>query len=187
MANLTVSTAAPAVRTMLLRSLAIALIGAAGVVLVAVTLAGPGGWAYMARTAADMRPHAPRLDLLAAAPLVVQVHLLTVLTAFALATAQMLGAKGTALHRAMGWVLVALFLVTAVDALFIRAPGGGLFNPFQFFSLWTLIVIPLSVLAARRHNAAFHARAMTGFYVGALIIAGVLTFIPGRLMWRVFG
>jgi uncharacterized membrane protein len=27
---------------------------------------------------------------------------------------------------------------------------------------------------------------MMGFYTGALIIAGVLTFMPGRLLWRVF-
>ncbi len=27
---------------------------------------------------------------------------------------------------------------------------------------------------------------MTGLYFGALVIAGLLTFLPGRLMWRVF-
>jgi uncharacterized membrane protein len=27
---------------------------------------------------------------------------------------------------------------------------------------------------------------MIGVYVGGLLVAGGLTFIPGRLMWRVF-
>jgi uncharacterized membrane protein len=27
---------------------------------------------------------------------------------------------------------------------------------------------------------------MAGLFLGGLIIAGVLTFIPGRLMWRLF-
>jgi uncharacterized membrane protein len=185
MSNLTLSTT-PRVRDMMLRSFVIALIVAALVVMLTVTLFGHGQWAWLLGGLASAHLHAPRLDLIAAAPPVVQIHLATVLAAFALATAQMLGAKGTALHRAMGWALVALFLATAVDSLFIRSPGGGLFNPFQFFSIWTLIAVPLAVFAARRHNVAFHGRMMTGFYVGALIIAGALTFIPGRLMWQVF-
>jgi uncharacterized membrane protein len=186
MSNLTVSTA-PSVRSMMLRTLLTSVVVAALIVAVAVTAyGGPAGWASFARMFGGSHLHAPRLDLIAAAPLVVQVHLVTVLAAFALATAQLLGAKGTPLHRAMGWALAAMFVATALDSLFIRNPGSGLFNPFQFFSIWTLIAIPLALVAARRHNVAFHARMMTGFYVGALIVAGVLTFIPGRLMWRVF-
>jgi uncharacterized membrane protein len=167
---------------MMLRSFVIALL----ITALAMLIFTGGNVAWLPRTLAGAHLHAPRLELIAAAPLVVQVHLLTVLAAFALATVQIMGAKGTALHRAMGWVLVALFLTTALDSLFIRNPGGGLFNPFQFFSIWTLIAIPWAVIAARRHNAAFHGRMMTGFYVGALIIAGILTFLPGRLLWRVF-
>jgi uncharacterized membrane protein len=31
-----------------------------------------------------------------------------------------------------------------------------------------------------------HRRAMTGMFVGGLIVAGALTFLPGRLMWAIF-
>ena len=99
---------------------------------------------------------------------------------------QIIGPKGTTWHRGLGWTLAVLFIATAIDSAFIRNPQGGLFNPFQLFSVWTLIAIPLAVFAARRHNVAFHARMMMGFYIGSLIIAGALTFLPGRLMWRVF-
>jgi uncharacterized membrane protein len=27
---------------------------------------------------------------------------------------------------------------------------------------------------------------MTGLYFGALVLAGLIAFMPGRLMWRVF-
>jgi uncharacterized membrane protein len=31
-----------------------------------------------------------------------------------------------------------------------------------------------------------HRRAMTSMFVGGLIVAGLLTFLHGRLMWAVF-
>lgn len=31
-----------------------------------------------------------------------------------------------------------------------------------------------------------HRRMMTGLFIGGLVIAGALTFLPGRLMWQVF-
>ena len=147
---------------------------------------GPRAWSGLGAALASSHLHAPSLDLIAAAPAAIQIHLWTVLAAFALATIQMAAPKGTTTHRILGWSLATLFLATAIDSLFIRNPAGGLFNPFQLFSVWVLIGIPLAVLSVKRGNVAFHARMMTGFYVGSLIIAGALTFMPGRLMWRVF-
>ena len=43
----------------------------------------------------------------------------------------------------------------------------------------------MAVYAARRHRVASHRRTMTGLFVGGLLVAGGLTFLPGRLMWRV--
>jgi hypothetical protein len=103
MSNLTLSTTAPSVRSMMLRSFVVAIGVAAIVVLVTVMLFGHGQWGWLLGGLASAHMHAPRLGLIGEAPLVVQVHLATVLAAFALATAQMLGAKGTAMHRALGW------------------------------------------------------------------------------------
>ena len=181
MSNPHVSTA-PSLPNLALRSATVGIAVAAGIFL----LLGPGFWAAMGRMIAASHPHAPRLDLVAAASLPIKIHLATVLAAFGLATVQMVGPKGRTMHRVMGWTLVALLLTTAVASLFIGNPRGGLFNPFQVFSIWTLIVVPWAVFAARRHNVAFHARLMAGLYVGSLVIAGLLTFLPGRLLWRVF-
>jgi uncharacterized membrane protein len=167
---------------MALRSFAVSLVVVAGIFL----LSGSGFVAAIGRMIEEGRLHAPRLDLLAQASLPIKIHLATVLTAFGLATVQIIGPKGRTMHRVIGWTLVALLLTTAISSAFIRNPAGGLFNPFQIFSVWTLIAVPWAVYAARRRNVAFHARMMTGFYVGSLVVAGLLTFIPGRLLWRVF-
>lgn len=181
MSNLQVSTV-PSAGRLAARSLAVSILVVGAILLVL----GPKTWGFFASAFQDAHLHAPRLDLIADASPAIQIHLYTVLAAFLLATIQMVGPKGRTLHRILGWTLAVLFVTTAIASLFITNPGGGWFNPFQLFSAWTLIGMPLGLLAARRHNVAFHARMMTGFYTGALIIAGVLTFMPGRLMWRVF-
>ncbi len=158
------------------------------VVLTAILLAlfGPKGLSLLGHVLAGARLHAPRLDLLASASLPIKIHLATVLAAVVLATWQMIGPKGRTLHRVLGWTLSILLVTTAVASLFIHDPRGGLFNPFQLFSVWTLIGVPIALLAARRHKVNYHARSMAGLYFGGMIFAGLLTFLPGRLMWSVF-
>ena len=151
-----------------------------------VLMMGGRGMAYVAQMVAHARLHAPNLRLIAEAPVAIQVHLATVSAALVLASVQMVGPKGRIVHRAMGWILSVLLLVTAIASLFIPNPRGGLFNPFQVFSVWTLIAVPWALVSARRHNVRRHASIMTGLFLGALVVAGLLTFLPGRLMWRVF-
>ena len=77
-------------------------------------------------------------------------------------------------------------VVTAISSLFIRELNHGAFSLIHFFSGWTLVGLPMGVAFARRHQVKLHRRTMTGLYLGGLIIAGVFTFVPGRLMWRMF-
>jgi uncharacterized membrane protein len=147
---------------------------------------GPAGFQAVARRFGEGRFHAPRLELIAQAPLTIQLHLLTVLGSLLIGVVQMLGVKGARLHRILGWSFVVLMLATAVDALFIYDPAGPRFTPLHLFSLLVLVSAPLGVLAARRHKVAVHRRAMTGLFFGGLILAGLFAFMPGRLMWRVF-
>jgi uncharacterized membrane protein len=147
---------------------------------------GPTGFDYVSRRFAEGHPHAPDLSLIVRAPLVIQLHLATVLLGFGIGTAQMVGLKGTPMHRALGWTFVLFMLFTALDALFIKDGPTWRVTPIQLFSLMVLIGMPFAVLAARRRNVASHARAMRGLYFGGLFWAGLLAFIPGRLMWNVF-
>ncbi len=162
------------------------LIGTALTAVLVVMLIGPGNLGHLASMGSGSRLHGPRWDLLAQASPAIKIHLATVLAAVVLATVQMIGPKGRTLHRILGWTLAVLLVTTAVTAMFIHNPQGGLFNPFQIFVATTLITVPWGIIAARRHEVRRHARMMSGLYFGALIIAGLLTFLPGRLLWRVF-
>ena len=44
----------------------------------------------------------------------------------------------------------------------------------------------MAVYAIKRRKVAMHRRAMTGLFVGGLLIAGAFAFLPGRLLWNVF-
>jgi uncharacterized membrane protein len=43
----------------------------------------------------------------------------------------------------------------------------------------------LAVLHARRHNVSAHRKAMMSIFFGALVVAGLFTLLPGRIMHAV--
>ena len=133
-----------------------------------------------------LHPHAPDLGLLMAQPPVIQIHLLAALAAIGLGGVMMLSRKGRAFHRAMGWVWVSLMALVAGSSLFITGLNGDRWSFIHLLSGWTLLVLPLAVLAARRHQVKRHRGTMMGLFYGGLLLAGALAFIPGRLMWNLF-
>lgn len=123
------------------------------------------------------------LDPLLAAPLLVKVHAFAAMGAFALGVVQLAGPKGTLPHRTLGYTWAALMLLVAVSSFGItgtRPPGS--FSAIHLLSLMVLVLLPLALLAARRHHTTTHSRAMIGIFAGALVIAGGFTLLPGRLM-----
>jgi uncharacterized membrane protein len=134
----------------------------------------------------SLKPHAPDLSRIAAAPTVVQIHLTAALTALAVGVVLMARVKGTALHKLLGWTWVLAMGTTAVSSLFIRELNHGHFSFIHLLSGWTIVGLPGAVYAIKRGKVGIHRRAMTGMFVGGLLIAGLFTFIPGRLMWAVF-
>ena len=150
-----------------------------------------GDWALMARYAAWAgrsfgHPHAPRLAPLLTAGPVVLTHVGTVLAALVIGTILMLGVKGNLLHRTLGWMWVSFMVLTAVTSLFIHMINPSGFSFIHIFSALVLIQAPLGVFFARRHNVNGHRRTMTGLFIGAILVAGFFTFLPGRIMWQVF-
>lgn len=89
-------------------------------------------------------------------------------------------AKGTASHKALGRAWVALMLTVAISSLWI--PRFLHFSWIHSFTLLTLVLIPLAIYRIRRGNVTGHARAMTGLFLGGLVIAGIFTLIPGRML-----
>jgi len=99
---------------------------------------------------------------------------------------QLAAPKGTIPHRAIGWVWVVLMLVVSLASFFIHTIRlWGPWSPIHLLSIFVLIMLPLGVWYARRHRIAGHRQTMTLMFVGALVIAGAFTFLPGRIMHQV--
>jgi uncharacterized membrane protein len=130
------------------------------------------------------------LEPLLHAPLAVQIHVATVVPAFILGTYQIfLSRKGAPFHRAIGYIYLALMTITAISTLFIHAlmpngPFGG-FSPIHLLVGLVLFGVVGALRGAWTHNIAMHKRAMLGVYIGGILIAGTLTFLPGRIMHAV--
>jgi uncharacterized membrane protein len=123
--------------------------------------------------------------LLQAEP-VIQIHAFAAIGAFALGLIQFAAPKGTLPHRTIGWIWVALMAAIALSSFFIHEiKMVGPFSPIHLLSIFTLIMLPLAVLHARRHNVKWHRGAMIGIFIGALLVAGAFTFVPGRIMHAV--
>lgn len=162
-------------------------LGSIAATLVLTTLAlRPDRLTRALEAAAGARPHLPHASLLAAAPPAVQAHVLAVIAALAVGVVLMTGVKGNRLHRALGWTWVVAMATAAVSSLFIRQINPGGFSFLHLFAGWTLVALPVAVVAARMHKVRLHSRTMTGLFVGGLLVAGVTAFLPGRLMWRIF-
>lgn len=120
------------------------------------------------------------------APFVVQLHVFSAVGALLIGSIQMFAPKGNLPHRTMGIVFVLLMASAAISAIFIRQINGGNFSFVHIFVPLTIIGIYQVVLSARRGDRARHRGHVLGLFYGALIIPGLLSFIPGRLMYNVF-
>lgn len=110
-------------------------------------------------------------------------HLITIVAALALTPLLLLQKRGTRLHRRLGWAWASAMLATAVVSLFVHESGPG-FSPIHLLSVVTIIAVPLTIWAARRHKVAAHRFGIRFAVTGALLIAGFFTFPFGRMMGR---
>jgi uncharacterized membrane protein len=118
--------------------------------------------------------------------LVIQIHAFAAMAAFVLGVVQFGAPKGTLPHRTIGWIWVACMTLVSVTAFFIHELRlWGVWSPIHLLAVFTLVMLPLAILHARRHNVASHRTAMIGIFTGALVVAGLFTVFPGRIMYRV--
>jgi uncharacterized membrane protein len=120
--------------------------------------------------------------LLDAAP-AIQIHAFAAMGAFALGLVQLTAPKGTLPHRTIGYVWVALMTVICVTSFWIHdLRVWGAWSPIHLLSIFTLATLPFAILHARRHRVSEHRNAMIAMFAGALLIAGMFTLLPGRIM-----
>jgi uncharacterized membrane protein len=123
--------------------------------------------------------------LLTAAP-AIPVHAFAAMGAFALGLMQFAAPKGTLPHRTLGWIWIGLMAVVAASSLWIHEIRlVGPWSPIHLLSIFVPIMLVTGVWYARRHNVRGHGITMTSIFVGALVVAGLFTFMPGRIMHAV--
>ena len=123
--------------------------------------------------------------LLSASP-AIKLHAYAAMAAFGLGVMQLSALNGTLPHRAIGWVWVVLMLVISISAFWIHELRlWGPWSPIHLLAIFTLAMLPIGVLHARRHRVARHRLFMISIFCGALVIAGLFTFVPGRIMHAV--
>jgi uncharacterized membrane protein len=125
------------------------------------------------------------LDPLLSAPTLTQIHVACALVAIVVGAVQLSGRKGTDLHRILGWTWVAVISVVAATSIFMRDLNDGGLSVTHLFTAWTVVALPLGIMAARRGSILRHRAFMIGLYIGGLVIAAFFTLTPGRLLHKV--
>ena len=124
-------------------------------------------------------PSTPRVRDVALA-----THLATVIPAIPLGAYVILSRKGGARHKMLGKIWLAMMFVTAIATIFIRNINDGQFSWIHLFTLLTFIAVPQAIVSARQGRIEAHKKHVRNFFIGALVIAGVTAFAPGRTMWQ---
>lgn len=120
--------------------------------------------------------------LLNAAP-GIPLHAFAAMAAFVLGVVQLAAPKGTLPHRTLGWIWVGLMAVVAVSSFWIHQIRlVGPWSPIHLLSIFTLVMLPLGVWKAHRHEVRGHRQIMIFIFSGALVVAGLFTLVPGRIM-----
>lgn len=89
------------------------------------------------------------------------------------------------LHRAAGYAWVTLMLLAATSAIFIRdyrLPNIHGYTPIHLLVPVVYGMLFLAFWFLARGNLTGHRKTMTRLYVGACIVAGAFTLLPGRYL-----
>jgi uncharacterized membrane protein len=131
--------------------------------------------------------YADKLALLLQRHPLVFLHLVTAFAALIVGGFVLARRKGTASHKALGWTWVVLMGSTALASAFIRdyhIPNVAGITPIHAFTVLVAVKLPQGIWHIRRGDVAAHRSSMRGLYLGACVLAGVFTLLPGRFLGR---
>jgi len=118
---------------------------------------------------------------------VIQLHTFAAIEALFLGAIQFFLPKGTAIHKLLGRIWVATIAIVAITSFFIHTIKlVGPFSPIHLLSILTLYTLVESIVAIRAGNVRKHKRGMIIVYALGLVLAGLFTLTPGRVLYRVF-
>ena len=119
----------------------------------------------------------------------IAIHVAAAVAALAVGPVALWARRGATqrprLHRAAGYAWVTLMVAAAVSALFITGGGGPRWGSFGLIHLLipvTLGGLALSFVRLARRDITGHRTLMQRTYIGACLVAGAFTLLPGRLL-----
>ncbi|MGP1358191.1 DUF2306 domain-containing protein [Roseicyclus sp.] len=118
-------------------------------------------------------------------PLALHLHLWPALLALVLGPVALRRRSRDLWHRVAGYAWVASMALVAGSAFWLEAgvlPIAFGFGPIHLLSVVVLYGLVRGVAAARAGDIAAHRGWMRGLYWQALIVAGTLTLLPGRVL-----
>ncbi len=114
-------------------------------------------------------------------------HALVAVLALVLGSIQLTRRKGDVAHQTLGRVWVACMAFVALGSFWIHEIRLlGEFSPIHLLSVFTLLSLFYSIVAARQGRIHAHRKSMRALYVGGLVLAGIFTLSPGRVLHRMF-
>jgi uncharacterized membrane protein len=123
--------------------------------------------------------------LIAAGP-VVETHAFAAILGLGLGALQFAMPKGTPGHRYLGRIWVGLLAFVALSSFGIHIVRQiGPFSWIHGLSLLTLGTLAAGIALARMGRIEAHRWTMIGLFAGGLVITGLFTLMPGRVMYRV--
>lgn len=127
------------------------------------------------------------LEPLFSAGIAIQIHAAAASISFFLGPFILFRKKGDAQHKILGRLWAFTMAVTIASSFFIFGIRTfGLFGPIHIISVLASFSLVRAVHLARIGRIVAHQRSMRGLYFGALIVAGLFTFLPNRIMSEVF-
>ena len=121
--------------------------------------------------------------------LLIFTHIVFALTAVPVGVYIFLTKKGTARHKLAGRFWVALLIIVSLSAIPIQTINPGQYSLIHLLIPYTISSLIYSIWSIRKfkktrlHKYRYaHMYSMTGVYVGALLIAGAFTLLPGRFL-----
>lgn len=122
----------------------------------------------------------------------IYIHALFALLAVPLGLYILLTQKGTKKHKLIGRIWSLFLLIVSFTAIFIQAITPGQYSLIHLLIPWTIGSLIYSIWSIRKFQKTklakykkAHMYSMIGVYVGALLVAGLFTLMPGRLFYEI--
>jgi len=123
---------------------------------------------------------------------IIYAHATLALLAVPLGLFILLTKKGTRQHKMLGQIWVIFLILVSLTAIFIQAINPGQYSWVHLFIPFTLVSLIYSIWSIKKYKKTkierykySHMYSMIGVYVGALLIAGAFTLMPGRFFHHI--